>query len=73
MPGISLDDYGDPNFEPTATLLEGEFPYRQVRSAVVNTDDPTMPSSTQAIRLLISFGHLIPGVFRFLRFVFNGH
>ena len=27
-------------------MLEDESPYPEVRSAVANTDDPTMPSST---------------------------
>jgi hypothetical protein len=43
---LSLDDYDDPNFDPTATLLLDESPYVEVRAAVANTDDPKMPSST---------------------------
>jgi OPT oligopeptide transporter protein len=43
---LSLDDYDDPNFDPTATLLQDESPYVEVRAAVANTDDPRMPSST---------------------------
>jgi hypothetical protein len=43
---LSLDDYDDPNFDPTATLLQDESPYIEVRAAVANTDDPRMPSST---------------------------
>ena len=46
MQDLSLDDYDDPNFDPTATLLQDESPYVEVRAAVANTDDPRMPSST---------------------------
>ncbi|KAI0250906.1 OPT oligopeptide transporter [Lactifluus subvellereus] len=44
--GIDIDNYDDPNFDPTAMLLEDESPYPEVRSAVANTDDPEMPSAT---------------------------
>jgi hypothetical protein len=43
---LSLGDYDDPNFDPTATLLQDESPYFEVRAAVANTDDPRMASST---------------------------
>ena len=46
MQDLSLDGYDDPNFDPTATLLQDESPYFEVRAAVANTDDPRMPSST---------------------------
>jgi hypothetical protein len=46
MQELSLGDYDDPNFDPTATLLLDESPYVEVRAAVANTDDPKMPSST---------------------------
>ncbi|KAN0135066.1 oligopeptide transporter [Lactarius tabidus] len=40
-------DYDDdPNLDSTADTLEDESPYPEVRSAVANTDDPTMPAST---------------------------
>ncbi|KAH9979460.1 OPT oligopeptide transporter protein-domain-containing protein [Lactifluus volemus] len=42
----SLDDYDDPNFDPTATIFQDESPYFEVRAAVANTDNPRMPSST---------------------------
>ncbi|KAF8493699.1 OPT oligopeptide transporter protein-domain-containing protein [Russula emetica] len=42
----TVDDNDDPNFDPTAPALEDESPYPEVRSAVANTDDPTMPTST---------------------------
>jgi hypothetical protein len=43
---FTVDDDDDPNFDSTAPVLEDESPYPEVRSAVANTDDPTMPSST---------------------------
>ena len=36
----------DPNFDPAAVGPKNESPYAEVRSAVANTDDPTMPVST---------------------------
>ncbi|KAF8264679.1 OPT oligopeptide transporter [Lactarius quietus] len=45
-PGVTRDDDDDPNFDPTAIIIEDESPYPEVRSAVANTDDPTMPVST---------------------------
>ncbi|KAI0245626.1 hypothetical protein BJV78DRAFT_1365279 [Lactifluus subvellereus] len=45
--GINLDNYDDPNFDPTGSILQDDSPpYAEVRSAVANTDDPIMPSST---------------------------
>ncbi|KAI0274448.1 OPT oligopeptide transporter protein-domain-containing protein [Russula aff. rugulosa BPL654] len=46
---VTVDDNDDPNFDPTAPALEDEYdesPYPEVRAAVANTDDPTMPAST---------------------------
>ncbi|KAF8264244.1 OPT oligopeptide transporter [Lactarius quietus] len=46
-PGATTDDDDDdPNFDPTAIIIEDESPYPEVRSAVANTDDPSMPVST---------------------------
>lgn len=39
-------DFDDPNFDKDAVVLEDDSPYPEVRSAVANTDDPSMPSST---------------------------
>ncbi|KAF8261428.1 OPT oligopeptide transporter protein-domain-containing protein [Lactarius quietus] len=44
--GAITDNDDDPNFDPTAIIMEDESPYPEVRSAVANTDDPTMPVST---------------------------
>ena len=58
---ITVDD--DPNFDPTAPVLEDESPYPEVRAAVANTDDPKMPSSTfRAWVLGLIWAVLIPGV-----------
>ncbi|KAF8264241.1 OPT oligopeptide transporter protein-domain-containing protein [Lactarius quietus] len=43
---VLTDDEDDPNFDPTANIIEDESPYPEVRSAVANTDDPSMPVST---------------------------
>jgi hypothetical protein len=43
---VVVDDFDDPNLDPSAIDLEDESPYPEVRSAVANTDDPTMPAST---------------------------
>lgn len=43
----TIDDYDDPNIDFTAFVIdELESPYAEVESAVANTDDPTMLSST---------------------------
>lgn len=68
--GVSVD-HDDPNFDPTAVALEDESPYPEVRSAVANTDDPTMPSSTfRAWVIGIIWAILIPGVNQFFFFRF---
>ena len=41
-----MDYCNDPNFDPSAPAIEDESPYPEVRSAVSNTDDPSMQSST---------------------------
>lgn len=41
-----MDHRDDPNFDLSAPAIEDESPYPEVRSAVANTDDPSMPSST---------------------------
>jgi OPT oligopeptide transporter protein len=41
-----VDNYDDPNIDFTAFVIEDESPYVEVRSAVANTDDPMMLSST---------------------------
>jgi hypothetical protein len=67
--GITIDDFDDPNFDPTAATLEDESPYPEVRSAVSNTDDPSMPASTfRAWTVGLIWAVLIPGVNQFFFF-----
>jgi hypothetical protein len=64
---ITVDD--DPNFDPTAPVLEDESPYPEVRSVVANTDDPTMPSSTiRAWVVGLICAVIIPGANQFFSF-----
>jgi hypothetical protein len=66
---MTVDDNDDPNFDPTAPVLEDESPYPEVRSAVANTDDPTMPSSTiRAWVVGLIWAVLLPGVNQFFYF-----
>ena len=41
-----LEELDDPNLDKNALILEDDSPYPKVRSAVANTDDPSMPCST---------------------------
>jgi hypothetical protein len=69
--GIAIDEFDDPNFDPTAFALEDESPYPEVRSAVANTDDPSMPSSTfRAWVVGLIWAIIIPGVNQFFFFRF---
>ncbi|KAF8493687.1 OPT oligopeptide transporter [Russula emetica] len=66
---VTVDDNDDPNFDPTAPALEDESPYPEVRCAVANTDDPTMPSSTlRAWVIGLIWAILIPGLNQFFYF-----
>ncbi|KAN0105098.1 OPT oligopeptide transporter domain containing protein [Russula decolorans] len=68
---ITVDDNDDPNFDPTAPVLEDESPYPEVRSAVANTDDPTMPSSTfRAWVVGLIWAVLLPGMNQIFYFRF---
>jgi hypothetical protein len=48
VPAVVLADpaFDDPNLDKDAVVLEDDSPYPEVRSAVANTDDPDMPTST---------------------------
>lgn len=68
---VVVDEFDDPNIDPTAIELEDESPYPEVRSAVANTDDPTMPASTfRAWVVGLTWAILIPGVNQFFFFRF---
>jgi len=59
----------DPNFDPAAVGLEDESPYPEVRSAVANTDDPTIPASTlRAWVFGLLWAIVIPGANQFFFF-----
>ncbi|KAF8258943.1 OPT oligopeptide transporter protein-domain-containing protein [Lactarius quietus] len=67
--GVTTDNDDDPNFDPTAIIVEDESPYPEVRSAVANTDDPTMPVSTlRAWVLGIVWTVLLAGINQFFFF-----
>ena len=62
---VTVDD-DDPNFDPTAPVLEDESPYPEVRAAVANTDDPTMSSATFRVWVVgLIWAVLIPGANQF--------
>ena len=64
-----LDDFDDPNIDLTAIEFEDDSPYPEVRSAVANTDDPTMPASTfRAWVVGLMWAIVIPGVNQFFFF-----
>src|SRR6266704_2946438 len=59
----------DPNFDPAAVGLEDESPYPEVRSAVANTDDPTIPASTFRAWLIgLFWAIVVPGANQFFFF-----
>ena len=67
--GTDLDNWDDPNFDPTGSILQDDSLYIEVRSAVTNTDDPMMPSSTFRAWVLGSIlAALISGVNQFFYF-----
>ena len=71
--GTDLDSWDDPNLDPTGSIFQDESPYAEVRSAVANTDDPMMPSSTfRAWVIGIISVVLISGVSQFFYFRYPG-
>ncbi|KAL0573516.1 hypothetical protein V5O48_008437, partial [Marasmius crinis-equi] len=61
--------FDDPNWDSDGFELEDDSPYPEVRSAVANTDDPTMPASTLrawVIGMLLAI--LFSGVNQFFEF-----
>ncbi|KIJ67177.1 hypothetical protein HYDPIDRAFT_25652 [Hydnomerulius pinastri MD-312] len=65
-------EFDDPNSdlrEAQAAALDDDSPYPEVRSAVANTDDPSMPVSTlRAWTMGCIFAVLIPGLNQFFVF-----
>ncbi|KAL9715658.1 hypothetical protein Ac2012v2_000101 [Leucoagaricus gongylophorus] len=61
--------FDDPNLDKEHLSLEDESPYPEVRSAVANTDDPTIPVATlRAWVIGIIWSILIPGLNQFFFF-----
>jgi OPT oligopeptide transporter protein len=63
---LTIDGFNDPNLDVMhvmALVTDDDSPYPEVRSAVANTDDPTMPASTfRAWVVGLMWAILIPGV-----------
>ncbi|KAI0791286.1 OPT oligopeptide transporter [Abortiporus biennis] len=66
---IPVAEFDDPNVDKEAIALEDDSPYPEVRSAVSNTDDPTMPVNTLRAWLIgIIWAIIIPGLNQFFFF-----
>ncbi|KAG6373666.1 OPT oligopeptide transporter [Boletus reticuloceps] len=67
-----LADFDDPNIDQENVIvgvLEDDSPYPEVRSAVANTDDPSIPSSTLRVWVLgLVFAVLLAGLNQFFFF-----
>jgi OPT family small oligopeptide transporter len=69
MENIPVPAFDDPNFDKNAVILEDDSPYPEVRSAVANTDDPTMPASTiRAWCIGLLFAIIMSGLNQFFFF-----
>lgn len=65
--GSGTDSDADPNLDPNEVQGEGDYeedsPYPEVRSAVANTDDPSMPCNTiRAWVIGLIWAIIIPGL-----------
>ncbi|KAH8101599.1 OPT oligopeptide transporter [Cristinia sonorae] len=59
----------DPNFDKNAAFLEDDSPYPEVRSAVANTDDTSIPASTLRVWIIgLIWAIIIPGLNQFFFF-----
>ncbi|KAJ7193068.1 oligopeptide transporter [Mycena pura] len=72
LEAAALPEFDDPNLDKEAAiagLLEDDSPYPEVRSAVANTDDPTIPVATlRAWTLGLFWAIIIPGLNQFFFF-----
>lgn len=72
LEAAALPEFDDPNLDKDAAIagiLEDDSPYPEVRSAVANTDDPTIPVATvRAWTLGIFWAIIIPGLNQFFFF-----
>jgi len=68
---LQVSELDDPNFDKDAVLLEDDSPYPEVRSAVANTDDPSIPVSTLRVWVIgLIWAVIIPGMNQFFFFRF---
>ncbi|KAG8904835.1 hypothetical protein FRB99_001091 [Tulasnella sp. 403] len=67
---ITGAEFDDPNLDPNAVGdYEDDSPYPEVRAAVANTDDPTIPVNTiRAWAIGLAWAILIPGLNQFFFF-----
>jgi OPT family small oligopeptide transporter len=72
LEAAALPEFDDPNLDKDAAIagiLEDDSPYPEVRSAVANTDDPTIPCNTlRAWTLGLFWAIIIPGLNQFFFF-----
>jgi OPT family small oligopeptide transporter len=72
LEAAALPEFDDPNLDKDAAIagiLEDDSPYPEVRSAVANTDDPTIPVGTlRAWTLGLFWAIIIPGLNQFFFF-----
>ncbi|KAJ7068462.1 OPT oligopeptide transporter [Mycena amicta] len=69
LDSADIPEFSDPNVDPDSGVSEDDSPYPEVRSAVANTDDPTIPSSTlRAWVLGLIWAIIIPGLNQFFFF-----
>jgi len=68
---IPVAEFDDPNADGNADALEDDSPYPEVRSAVANTDDTSIPVNTvRAWTIGLIWAILIPGLNQFFFFRF---
>ncbi|KAF7290406.1 OPT oligopeptide transporter [Mycena chlorophos] len=72
LEAAAIPEFDDPNLDRDAAiagLAEDDSPYPEVRSAVANTDDPTIPVATlRAWTLGLIWAIIIPGLNQFFFF-----
>ncbi|KAK7019514.1 OPT oligopeptide transporter [Favolaschia claudopus] len=66
---LDVPEFDDPNVYADEALTEDDSPYPEVRSAVANTDDPTIPVATIRSWVLgLIWAIIIPGLNQFFFF-----
>lgn len=65
------DVFEDPNIDQSAVAFDDDSPYPEVRSAVSNTDDPSIPVNTfRAWVIGLIWAIILPGINQFFFFRF---